>query len=88
LVLDALHPSGVQEHSRDEESFAKGREEHCFPTAGVMPDAIQEMIGETTEYFRLTSFITIGGAEYSLYSLLWRSENGRARTLMRSLGAD
>jgi hypothetical protein len=44
--------------------------------------------GQNSVYFRLTSFITIGGAEFNLYSLLYRDATGAVRPIQRSFAPD
>jgi general secretion pathway protein K len=43
---------------------------------------------QTSAYFRLTSFITIGSAEFNLYSLLYRDATGAVRPIQRSFAPD
>ena len=51
-------------------------------------DAVSEMLAETSSYFRLTSFVTIGSAEFNLYSLLYQDATGNVRPLLRSYTPD
>ena len=44
--------------------------------------------GQNSVYFRLTSFITIGSAEFNLYSLLFRDNTGAVRPIQRSFAPD
>ena len=44
--------------------------------------------GQTSVYFRLSSFITIGSAEFNLYSLLYRDTTGAVRPIQRSFTPD
>jgi hypothetical protein len=44
--------------------------------------------GTTSQYFRLTSFITIGSAEFNLYSLLYQDGTGAVRPIQRSFTPD
>jgi len=44
--------------------------------------------GQNSVYFRLTSFITIGSAQFSLYSLLYRDATGAVRPIQRSFAPD
>ena len=41
-----------------------------------------------SSYFRLTSFVTIGAAEFNLYSLLYQDGQGSVRPLLRSYTPD
>jgi general secretion pathway protein K len=44
--------------------------------------------GQNSVYFRLASFITIGSAEFNLYSLLYRDASGTVRPIQRSFTPD
>jgi general secretion pathway protein K len=44
--------------------------------------------GQNSQYFRLTSFITVGSAEFNLYSLLYRDATGAVRPIQRSFTPD
>ena len=44
--------------------------------------------GQSSAYFRLSSFITIGSAEFNLYSLLYRDTTGAVRPIQRSFTPD
>jgi len=50
--------------------------------------AAQKSFGQNSVYFRLTSFITIGSAEFNLYSLLFRDNTGAVRPIQRSFAPD
>jgi hypothetical protein len=41
-----------------------------------------------SSYFRLTSFVTIGAAEFNLYSLMYQDAQGSVRPLLRSYTPD
>ncbi len=95
VLLDAI--SEEQQFSIDPQGMAKQREQGCHPRLQVfrstlsapIQQSVAESLAETTSYFQLRAFVTIGTAEYSLYSLLYR-ERGQAqiRPLMRNFGAD
>ncbi len=92
-LLDALVGDGHQEFS-DPERLAKNRESGCFPTLdeyrtsfGADTQAlgrIEERVKQVSDYYRLTSIVTIGSADFNLYSLLQRDPNGQVHVLMRS----
>jgi hypothetical protein len=46
------------------------------------------LVSEVSSYFRLTSIVTIGSAEFTLYSLLERDQQGQTHVLMRSYSPD
>ncbi len=97
-LLDALIGEGHREFSVDPEQLAKTRESGCFPTleaykASFGADTqqlaqIQDRVRQVSRYFRLTSIVTIGSAEFNLYSLLQRDDNGQVHVLMRSFTPD
>jgi general secretion pathway protein K len=43
---------------------------------------------ETSSYFKLTSFVTIGTTEFNLYSLLYQDGSGQVRPLLRTYTPD
>jgi general secretion pathway protein K len=81
-VLDAFLGAGHTEFSANPEELTQTRSNTtgCFPTlanyqAAFDPKAwtagASKLFSETSSYFRLSSFITIGSAEFNLYSLLY-----------------
>jgi general secretion pathway protein K len=97
-LLDAMIGEGHKEFSRDAESLAKSRESACFPTleeyqASFGGDTqawgrVSNHVKQVSKYFRLTSIVTIGSADFNLYSLLQRDDNGQVHVLMRSFTPD
>lgn len=98
-VLDAY--LGHADFGSDQDSLAKNRAvaPGCFPTRAdydaVFADPqlrgkVDQKIGETSSYFRLTSVITIGSAEFNLYSLLYQDRFGdkKVRPILRSFTPD
>ncbi len=49
---------------------------------------VQDRVKQTSNYFRFTSIVTIGSAEFTLYSLLERDQQGQSHVLMRSFSPD
>ncbi len=95
LLINALGPPSSQAFGSNAEEMARARKEGCFPRLDTLRNIAelqnaQEMITEQTAYFRLHTFVTIGGTEMSLYSLLYRdkSRGGKSKVLMRSFGAE
>jgi general secretion pathway protein K len=87
LVLDALKGGGTTDFSSDPQALEKNRATApgCFPNQNdymaTVEDPnekafVQSKIGTTSQYFRLTSLITIGTTEFNLYSLLLVDTNG------------
>ena len=98
VVLDAFTP-GKQEYSLDPEGLAKTRANagECFPKTEAYktafdPDAfgkVQGLFGMKSNYFRLTSLVTIGSTEFNLYSLLFQDSNGwLVHPILRTYSAD
>ena len=98
-VLDAFLPSGQTEFSSASGQLDKNRVSAagCFPTTANYQAAFgnsanwtkaQKKFGQNSSYFRLTSFITVGSAEFNLYSLLYRDGSGAVRPIQRSFAAD
>jgi general secretion pathway protein K len=98
-VLDAF-TLGQQNFSTDPVAFEKNRAgaPGCFPDtttySAVFSDkaayaAASANFGMTSKYFRLSSLITIGTAEFNLYSLLYMDSNGPLiHPIQRSFAAD
>jgi general secretion pathway protein K len=95
VVLDALTP-GLQQFSIDDKLLIERRKSGCFPTVqdfhALMSDAqyaaVQRYVGETSSYFRLRSWISIGTTRFTLYSLLQRDASGQIRPILRTFGTD
>jgi len=95
-VLDALGPAGTTNFA-DAQNLAKNRAEGCFPTrqdfdalfsdpaARAKSDA---MVTSISNYFTLTSIITIGTTQFALYSLLHQEGDLRVRSIQRGFTAD
>jgi len=95
-LLDALGPAGTTNFS-DPQNLAKNRAEGCFPgkqdfdalfsdaTARQKSDA---MVTVLSNYFTLTSIVTIGTTQFALYSLLHQEGDLRVRSIQRSFTAD
>ncbi len=99
-VLDAFLASGQTDFSSTAGQLDKNRTQGstgCFPTLANYQSAfsdpkqwaaVQSKFSQTSTYFRLTSFITIGSAEFNLYSLLYRDATGAVRPIQRSFTPD
>lgn len=94
VLLDAI--SGKTEYSTDPAALAKQRQQNgCFPTQAEFDMSLSpglrsrlgSRIGSSSNYFRLRTFITIGTARFSLYSLLY-AENGQIRPIIRTFGTE
>jgi general secretion pathway protein K len=95
-VLNALGPAGTNNFT-DPQNLAKNRAEGCFPTKqdfdGLFSDATTRqksdaMVTFLSNYFTLTSIVTIGTTQFALYSLLHQEGDLRVRSIQRSFTAD
>ena len=94
MVLDAI--SGKMEYSVDPANLASSRQQNgCFPTvtefnASLSQEQLKQLgtsrIGTGSSYFRLRTFITIGSARFSLYSLLYVDGGSQIHSIIRTLG--
>lgn len=97
VVLDALfalsaNNTNYVEYSRlKPEDLARSRATGCFPRKSVIganEPAISARIDERTSYFRLQTWLSIGTAQFALYSLVYRDPAGKARPILRTLGTE
>jgi general secretion pathway protein K len=100
ITLDAMIGNSHREFSiLDPKQLAKNRESACFPPLADYPasfgadtatwlNKVKYRVGQTSSYFRLTSIVTIGTADFALYSLLQRDATGQVHVLMRSFTPD
>jgi general secretion pathway protein K len=94
VVLMSLAPNLSGEYT--DQVLASGRKASgCFPDmasfrnvlGGTAAAALNGRIGTTSSYFRLTTHVTLGTSEFTLYSLLWLGRGGSKVTpLLRSFG--
>jgi len=96
-VLDAL--IGEQtEYTLERETMDDLRKQRCFPDkrdfqqrmSSLDPQqrqALEELVGEKSSWFRSTVWVTIGTTRYTLYSLLYRNDGTNlVRPILRSAG--
>ncbi len=80
----------------NDELLTSSRKSGCFPdprtlnnmlgAKGNTETAGLSTFGVTSQYFRLTTRITLGTTEFTLYSLLLRGNGGKVTPLLRSFG--
>jgi general secretion pathway protein K len=97
VVLDALfalsraNPNYVEYSRMTSEEMTRFRQNGCFPRKTVIannePD-IAVLIDERSSYFRLHTWLSIGTAEFALYSLMYRDGAGRVRPILRTMGTE
>ena len=75
------------------EVLANGRKTGCFPDAasfgnilGAQRTTASQYYGTKSDYFRLTTRVTLGTTEFTLYSLLYRGNGGKITPVLRSFG--
>jgi general secretion pathway protein K len=101
VVLDSLSLNSLQvQFSRDPEGLAKLRANGCFPNSTQLESnfaaadlaKLRYRLGWKSDWFRLTSIVSIGTTEFNLYSLLHRESSGggnaQVRVILRSASAD
>ncbi len=95
-LLNALGPTGTANFT-DPQSLSKSRHEGCFPTltdfnAGISDATAKSkadaMVATQSNFFTLTSIVTIGSTQFALYSLLHQEGDLRVRPIQRSFTAD
>jgi general secretion pathway protein K len=98
LVLDVTKndPSNQDEFSTLA-TLAEQRQKGCFPTTNDFLNGVstpdlktkaQARILDTSSWFRLRTNIRIGTAEFVLYSVLFREQSKKVRTVQRSFGSE
>jgi len=76
------------------ELLANERKSGCFPDkqtfANVLGPKVAASVAnwytDTSMYFRLTTRVTLGTTEFTLYSLLYRTAGGKVTPLLRTFG--
>ncbi len=97
-VIDSFG-SGFRQFSLDPVQLANARASKCFPTMADFQAALppadwarmqaknKNGVGEQSHYFRMTATVTIGTAQFTLYSLLYR-DSAQVRPILRSWGSN
>ncbi len=90
-VLESLADNLSGEYSA--EALANGRKSGCFPPVdgftnilGKSAGTLRGRYGTNSLFFRLTTRVTLGTTEFTLYSLLYRGNGGKITPLLRSFG--
>jgi general secretion pathway protein K len=94
LVLESLADNLAGEYSNSPDVLTTGRKTGCFPDLptiravlgpkGVVP--VATVMVDRSTFFRLTTRVTLGTTEFTLYSLLQRAPTGKVTPLLRSFG--
>ena len=97
LVLDVTMNDPTNDQEFQLQDMPALRKSGCYPTAQVFSARINDpnrktladaRIEEKSSWFRLRTNIRIGTAEFVLYSVLFRQQNNRVRTVQRSFGSE
>jgi general secretion pathway protein K len=93
-LLDALNGDN-REYSLAREAGKQTRAQRCFPSQSEFETTLtaerkqelENMLGETSDYFLATIWVTLGTQRFTLYSLLYRSGGAnQVRPILRSYG--
>jgi len=76
------------------ELLASERKAGCFPDKQTFANVLGPTVAasvvswytDTSNYFRLTTRVTLGTTEFTLYSLLYRTAGGKVTPLLRTFG--
>lgn len=93
-VLAALVEGGTD--FGDAEALSRNRRDYCFPRLDDLRASIDETefaalqasLAENTNWFRITTIVSIGTSQLTLYSLLERNPAGGVRAVVRSIGTE
>jgi general secretion pathway protein K len=91
-VIESLADSLSGEYT--DEVLANGRKSGCFPDSNTLKAVLSGQkngtqianFGDTSQYFRLTTRVTLGTTQFTLYSLLYRGQGNKVTPLLRSFG--
>ncbi|HTV95326.1 MAG TPA: type II secretion system minor pseudopilin GspK [Steroidobacteraceae bacterium] len=94
LVLESLADNLSGEYSGSPEVLVNGRKTGCFPDVPTFKNVLGPQVAaqiasrfsDTSSYFRLTTRVTLGTTEFTLYSLLYRGSGGKVTPLLRTFG--
>ena len=91
VVIESLADSLSGEYT--DEVLANGRKSGCFPDVPTLQAVLGKNASQTanlfydqSQYFRLTTRVTLGTTQFTLYSLLYRGQGGKVTPLLRSFG--
>jgi general secretion pathway protein K len=94
LVIESLADNLNGEYSGSPDILTNGRKAGCFPDVPTLTNVmtvavaskIMDRFTDHTSYFRLTTRVTLGTTEFTLYSLLVRGNGGKVTPLLRTFG--
>ena len=92
-VLESLADNLSGEYSGNPEVLTNARLSGCFPDIptftnilGANATKVAKLFSDQSSYFRLTTRVTLGTTQFTLYSLLWRGTGGKVTPLLRTFG--
>jgi general secretion pathway protein K len=91
FALSATSANNVQYSRLTPEDLQRSRQNGCFPrktVIGANEPLITSHIDERSSYFRLHTWLSIGTAQFALYSLMYRDGAGKVRPILRTMGTD
>ena len=93
IVLESFADNLSGEYSGNPELLTNARTSGCFPdiqtfTNILGPNApkVAKLFSDKSSYFRLTTRVTLGTTQFTLYSLLLRGPGGKISPLLRTFG--
>jgi general secretion pathway protein K len=93
VVLESLADNLNGEYSGNPEVLTNARMSGCFPDVptftnilGANAPKVANLFSDKSSYFRLTTRVTLGTTQFTLYSLLWRGNGGKVTPLLRTFG--
>jgi general secretion pathway protein K len=93
VVLESLADGLSGEYSGNPEVLVSGRKTGCFPEPAAFNNILgksaataQPFFGTSSSYYRLTTRVTLGTTEFTLYSLLKQTGGGKVTPLLRTFG--
>lgn len=91
FALSATNANYVQYSRLTPEDMARSRANGCFPRKNVIganEPVISGRIDERSSFFRLHTWLSIGTAQFALYSLMYRDGAGKVRPILRTMGTE
>lgn len=92
-VIESLADNLSGEYSNNPQVLVAGRKTGCFPDQqtfnnilGKNAATVTPYVAMSSSYFRLTTRVTLGTTEFTVYSLLWRTPGGKVTPLLRTFG--
>ncbi len=94
LVLESLADNLSGEYSSSPQVLTNARRSGCFPDVATFKNVLgqanaaqlADRFADKSSYFRLTTRVTLGTTQFTLYSLLQRGNGGKVTPLVRTFG--